>query len=202
MYNVCTKCDSKQYEIIDGNVICSACGNKIALSKQPLFIVLGASGSGKSSLCTEFASNFKQVVSLDGDCICDYSVYKNLSNGVQMYRNELLRVCKNVIQFDKPVILYNSGMPEDYKICEEFKFFNKVYFLALVCDDDELEKHLQQRRKYRDCGNDVFIARQKIYNDALKSNVEGNIIVIDNTNLKSRQTTILFKSIIFKILGW
>ena len=201
MYNFCTKCDCKNVVPENGYAVCKGCGNSIKLSEKPLFIVLGASGVGKSSLCTSFAANFKQVVSLDGDSICSYDWFKTRSNGEREYYNQLLRICKNIIQADKPVVLYNHGKPSDFKNCPEFRFFKKVYFISLVCDNDELEKHLRQRPKYRDCGNSVFIASQKLYNEQLKK-LDKDAVIIDNTKFKTSQTTMLLKKIIYTILKW
>ena len=76
-----------------------------------------------------------------------------------------------------------------------------MYFIALVCDDEELEKHLLQRPKYRYCGNNVFIASQKLYNDQLKK-LDKEAIIVDNTKFNSRQTAMLLKKIIYTILKW
>ena len=201
MYNFCTVCDCRNVVPENGYAVCKGCGHKVKLSDEPLFIVLGASGVGKSSLCNSFASNFKQVISLDGESLCSYDWFKTRANGEREYYNQLLRICKNVLQAEKPVILYNHGNPSDFRNCPEFRYFNRVYFIALVCDDEELEKHLLQRPKYRYCGNNVFIASQKLYNDQLKK-LDKEAIIVDNTKFNSRQTAMLLKMFIYTILKW
>jgi hypothetical protein len=49
----------------------------------------------------------------------------------------------------RPVVLCGSAVPEQYERCPERRYFTMIHTLALVCDDDELVRRLQNRRGWR-----------------------------------------------------
>jgi hypothetical protein len=67
------------------------------------------------------------------------------------YFETWLRVCKNISQSGRPVVLFGAGVgvPENIEGCIERRYFSQVYYLALVCSDEILAERLQQRPAWR-----------------------------------------------------
>ena len=86
------------------------------------------------------------------------------------YRELWLRVCKNISQAGKPVILCGSCIPEQFESCVERRYFSETHYLALVCDDEALALRLRSRPAWRRTSDDEYIARHVAFNRWLKEN--------------------------------
>ena len=73
MFNVCLECGAyhadKQIEPDLSVARCPACGHAHPFRRLPLFLICGASGTGKSAICNELAGRFDAVVLLEGDIL-------------------------------------------------------------------------------------------------------------------------------------
>lgn len=88
------------------------------------------------------------------------------------YRETWLRVCKNISQAGKPVILYGTGVPAQFEQCVERRYFSAIYYLALVCSDEALESRLRSRPAWRHCSSDDYIKTHLAFNRWLKENAQ------------------------------
>lgn len=87
------------------------------------------------------------------------------------YRETWLRVCKNISQSGKSVILCGSETPENLEGCVERRYFSKIYYLALVCEDDILRSRLRSRPTWRGF-TDELINKHISFNRWFKSNAQ------------------------------
>jgi broad-specificity NMP kinase len=190
MFNVCVKCGSyrvdKKIEMNGSQsfAICPDCNHSHHFLQLPLFIVTGASGTGKSTIALELLSASKQFVSIDSDVLWD-NRYNSPESNYKEYRELWLRMAKNISQSGKPLILCGTAMPEQFESCLERRYFSKLHYLALVCDNAELETRLKSRPSWRESGNQDFINGMVSYNGWLIENGPNNepkIDLLDTTN--------------------
>jgi uridine kinase len=159
----------------------------------PLFIVSGASGTGKSTVCYDLLGKTEDVVILDSDILWQEEFNKP-ENNYRNYFEMWLRVSKNISQSGRPVVLFGSGLgvPENIEPCMERRYFSKIFYLELYCSDDILERRLRERPQWRKSSNEKFIESQKEYNNWIKEygNKGGqNIEIIDTTNKTIKETS-------------
>ena len=103
-------------------------------NKQPLFIVTGASCVGKSTLCNEMLINEKEYIVMESDLLWN-DIYNTPEDDYFEYNRLWLRVCGNIAQAGKPVVLCGCKVPKQLENLPERELFTHTYYLAVVCDD-------------------------------------------------------------------
>ena len=73
-------------------------------NKQPLFIVTGASGVGKSTLCEQLFLREKEYIVMESDLLWN-NFYNTLDDDYCEYRRLWMRTCANISQIGMPVVL-------------------------------------------------------------------------------------------------
>lgn len=173
MFNVCPKCgDYRPDKIIgaDGeSAICPDCGYQSRFIRLPLFILTGASGVGKSTVCRKLAARMKDVVVMESDILWREEFDKPETN-YSDYRETWLRICKNISQAGRPVVLCGVGVPTQFEQCLERRYFSELHYLALICDDQILASRLGKRPTWRGYSNDAQIEEQVVFNRWLVNN--------------------------------
>ncbi|MNL12319.1 hypothetical protein D3C87_1331830 [compost metagenome] len=109
-------------------------------SKLPLFIVTGASGSGKTYVIKELRRMMPDFDIFDPDNLVEF-----IGHDWEKMRNIWLRVARNIAQSGRMTIICGTMMPWDIEKCADFPFFKHVYYLNLHCDEETREKRLRER---------------------------------------------------------
>lgn len=109
-------------------------------SKFPLFIVTGASGSGKTYVIKELRRLMPDFDIFDPDHLIEF-----IGHDWEMMRNIWLRVARNIAENGRMTIICGTMMPWDIEKCADFPFFKHVYYLNLHCDEETREKRLRER---------------------------------------------------------
>ncbi len=192
MINLCNECGTytvkKEISECDSYTICPNCGNKRKFLKMPLFIVTGASGVGKTSACNYLQQITQDVVVMESDILWDDS-YNTPEDNYRKFRELWLRICKNISQCGKPVVLCGCAIPEQFEICDERIYFSDIYYLAIVCDNEDLEKRMRYGRNIMD---ENWIKSSIDFNSWLKTNsnkTSPNITLLDSTNKTQQEIT-------------
>jgi len=134
--------------------------------KLPLFIITGASGAGKSTTCEILFQNETEYIIMESDLLW-HDIYNTPKDNYRKYRELWLRVCANISQIGKPVVLCGCATPEQFDVCIEKDLFTEIYYLAIICDDEALENRMKNGRKIND-------------ENWIKSSIEFNRWIIDN----------------------
>lgn len=121
----------------------------IPTNKQPLFIITGASCVGKSTMCEELFKDETDYIVMEGDLLWN-EIYATPDDNYNEYRQLWMRVCSNISQIGKPVVLCGCSIPEQFERQPERKLFNNIYYLALVCEEQCLEKRIRNGRGVSD----------------------------------------------------
>lgn len=173
MFNVCPNCgEYSEEKSIDPRgpfAVCPTCGYAHRFVQLPLFILTGASSTGKSTVCLELVNSISECVCLECD-IFWRAEFDTPEDNYHGFRNLCLRVAKNIGQSGRPVLLCGSAIPEQYKACPERRYFTVTHYLSLVCTDDELTKRLQNRPGWRQSSNPEFIQKMLEFNRWLIDN--------------------------------
>jgi len=90
------------------------CGQRHRFLRLPLFVVSGASGTGKSAVCRYLLGNLAEVVVLDSDILWRPE-FGSTGAGSPTFCETWLRVAKNIGQSGRPVVLFGSavGVPDN-----------------------------------------------------------------------------------------
>src|SRR5438270_13212766 len=106
MFNVCPACGIYSVEkIVDPrgpHAICPACGYGHPFLQQPLFVVAGASGSGKTAACLSLLGSLPECVALDCDILWRPE-FNSPADSYQAFRDVWLNLAKNIGQSGRPV---------------------------------------------------------------------------------------------------
>jgi|GEM_PF-975997 Archaeal adenylate kinase len=185
---VCPKCgkfDTKKSVETHENIsysICEECGNSHEFNRLPLFVVIGSSGSGKTSVCLEMSKITQDFICLDGDIFLAMSAATN--GNWDDFRYLVMEICANISQYGKPVALFHSGMPDDYTNNKMAKFFDKIVTIGIYADENVIVERLSNRPKWRQSSSTEFIERMIGYNKAVS-----DIIPVVNTTDKDSLTS-------------
>jgi broad-specificity NMP kinase len=152
--------------------------------KLPLFIITGASGVGKSTTCEMLFQNESEYIVMESDLLW-HDVYNTPKDNYRNYRELWLRVCANISQIGKPTVLCGCAVPEQFEVCIEKELFTKIYYLAIICDDEILENRMRNGRKITD---ENWIKSSIDFNRWIKENAKKqNIDLINTTRLSLEQ---------------
>jgi len=160
--NVCFQCGMYHADkIIDPSgpfAICPDCGYQHPFRYLPLLVVSGASGTGKSTVCNHLTGRYQESVLLDSDILWR-AEFNTANDNYREYFETWLRVCKNISQSGRPVVLFGAGagVPENLEGCIERRYFSSIRYLALVCSNEILSERLQQRPIWRGTRDPKYI---------------------------------------------
>ncbi len=196
MMNVCFQCGiyraDKIIDPVGPYAVCPECGYKHRFLCLPLFVVSGASGAGKSTICHHLLSQLRQVVLLDSDILWR-SEFNTPGAHYREFFETWLRVCKNISQSGRTVVLFGAGVgvPENIEPCVERRYFSAVRYLGLVCADEMLAERLRQRPVWRGSQEPAYIEEHVRFNQWFKSQGESlqpPIKLLDTTHVPIQTT--------------
>jgi hypothetical protein len=135
--------------------------------RLPLFVITGASATGKTTLCLALQPSLPECVVLECDILWR-SEFADPENDYETFRDVWLRLAKNIGQAGRPVVLCGSAVPAQYESRPERRYFAGIHYLALVCDDEELVRRLEARPGWRGSSDKGTVERMLGFNRWLK----------------------------------
>lgn len=157
--------------------LCPNCGHGEHFRMLPLFIVTGASGSGKTTVVKRLREALPECEIFDTD--------EMHAKDWHQARSNWLKVAYQIAQSGRHTVLCGTMMPRDVEACDHFRFFRHVYYLNLHCDDASREARLRARPSWRGSGSEAFIAEHKRFAHWLLENAASEfdppMPTVDNT---------------------
>lgn len=194
MFNVCAECgiydEEKTIDPAGPFAICPHCNYAHRFVQSPLFVLTGASGAGKSSVCLHLPAALPECVAIESDILWR-SEFATPEDNYRSYRNLCLRVAKNVAQGGRPVVLCGTALPDQFESCSERRYFTTLHYLALVCDDAPLAARLKSRPAWRGAGGDTFVNTMTTFNGWIKANAASTqppMSILDTTAISIDQS--------------
>ena len=197
MWNVCWQCGEyrvdKMIDPAGPYAICPECGHRHSFRQLPLLVVSGASCAGKSTVCQTLLGRITQAVLLDSDILW-MPVSNTPADNYRVFFETWLRMCKNISQSGRPVVLFGSGfgVPANLESCIERRYLGALHILALTCDSEILANRLRKRPAWRGTSEPAFIKAQLEFNEWFKvvgSQDDSPIIRMDTTNSSQSETS-------------
>jgi len=177
---ICPKCGAYALNNIERKpdaTTCSACGQSTPANIYPLFIVTGASGSGKSTVVAELRCQLPECVIFDSDL---------LWGRTKEYYNTWLRIAYSIAQGGQYTVICGTLMSWDLEACEDRGLVGTIHFLNLHCSDEVREQRLRARPMWRHSSNDAYIEEHRRFAQWLLDNAatayNPPMSVVDTTN--------------------
>ncbi|MFD0696375.1 AAA family ATPase [Paenibacillus sp. GCM10027628] len=120
------------------------------MSKVPLYIVTGASGSGKTTVIKELRRLMPDYDVFDYDDIIPFineDKARFNKETTHLIQNIWLRVARDIAESGRITILCGIVSPKDIEKCEDLHYFSHIYYLILHCDDKTRETRLRTRKR-------------------------------------------------------
>jgi broad-specificity NMP kinase len=194
MFNVCPGCgqysEAKDVIPLPTVAICKFCSYGSPFLSLPLFVVTGASGSGKTTAALKMARQASNVVVLDQDILWR-DEYNTPEDDYRDFRNDWLRMVKNIHQSGRSVVLFGTAIPAQFEKVPERRYIGKIHYLGLVCEATQLKKRLMERPAWRKSGIEENLADMDVFNQWLKDNAEitdPKIKLLDTTSITVLET--------------
>jgi hypothetical protein len=148
---LCMRCDELTSVPVDpatGDARCPGCGHVIHQRLLPLFVVTGASASGKTAIVPELIPRLPECEVFDVDLLLSLATH-----GWDEYRNAWLLVAAGIAANGRPTVICGSVLPEQLDGLPDRDRVGPIHFLNLHCTDAVREARLRQRPAWRE-GND------------------------------------------------
>lgn len=149
---------------------------------QKIYLIGGASGTGKTVLCRRIAGVLPNLIALDGDLI--WSCGNFSPEKTEAFYEFCLELAAEIGNSGMEVAIFHAGaaFPDNFLCCRGASRFSKLQFLHLYCSDTVLEERLRARPEWRESpSSDGFIAAMKEMNSMLRSGADGRVALLDTT---------------------
>ena len=141
---------------------------------------------GKSTLCYELFLREEEYIVMESDLLWD-EMYNTPEDDYCGYRRLWMRLCANISQIGKPVVLCGCGIPKQFESRPEREWFQQIHYLAAVCREDVLERRMRDGRGITDEG---WIQSSLEFNRWLSQNAaqtSPGITLLDTSELTPQQ---------------
>jgi predicted kinase len=125
--------------------VCPHCGGERPFVYLPLFVLTGANGTGKSTLCPPLRRLLPECVVFEADAVPLTWSLAEWSERKAEYRTACLSVALEIAQSGRPVVLVGTVTPAELETNELRPYFRDVHYFALICDEALIEQRLRAR---------------------------------------------------------
>jgi predicted kinase/ribosomal protein S27AE len=123
---------------------CRRCGSESWLPALPVFVVTGASGTGKSTITGPLRSLLSGCLVFETDVILHVAAL-----GWDTWRNTWLQLAHAVALSGRATVLTGSLTPDQVERLPARKLIGPIHFALLDCPDDVLAGRLRARPAWR-----------------------------------------------------
>lgn len=172
-------------------VVCPNCGRREPIHREPLLVVSGAGGTGKSAVLRNLRGTRDDVVMLDSDVLWRHEFWEEL----EWYTQTWLRLCRDIAQSKRPPVLFGAGfgVPANVEQHPQHECFSDIQYLILVCDEREQRRRLRDRPAGRHPDpfemDEDSIAEQIEFNQWLKDESSRDDFTVVETTDATIETT-------------
>jgi hypothetical protein len=154
VYYYCQSCDEQvAMEPRDGHAVCPRCGRPDdAVTLGPLFIVTGASGSGKSAVFAPLARRMRgRCVTFDVDLLHDAAGAFSGSQPINWgaFFDAWLAVAHGVTQSGMPAVLLGPVVPGNLQQSPARRWIGDIHCIVLDCPDELRRARMSARPPWR-----------------------------------------------------
>jgi hypothetical protein len=138
----CGKYTVKRRELINciGTFTCAACGYQFTKTVLPLFIVTGASGTGKSAIIEPLQHLLTEYGVFDKD--------QMWARDWDMAYNNFFRIASALAQGNKKTVIIGTIIPDMLEGLSERDLVGDIFYINLHTDDQTRRNRLTSRRNW------------------------------------------------------
>jgi hypothetical protein len=185
---VCNGCGGWVEPILDKTaqiVTCPMCGYSESERFLPLYIVTGSSGVGKTAVLPHLRRLLPDLDIFETDILWD-------SGGSwETVKCNWLRIAHSIAQSGRSSVLCGTIQPHEIEICDAYRKFSAIHWLALLCDEEELVRRLRARPAWRGCTESFIadsVASLNWFQDRSQSAFDPPLTVLDTTEASVSDT--------------
>ena len=149
MIGICTNCGNHHWdkEISEdkNRIICKLCNHQWNFKSLPLFILTGCSGVGKTTTAQELLQRETNYIVMDADILYNIMPHET-EEDLQKWVEYIMEFSINIMQIGKPLLWTIAGALDKFEATYHRRFFTNIYYLALVCSKEALEKRMREGR--------------------------------------------------------
>lgn len=146
----CQRCEpAVGLEPAGEQAICSSCGWTEPARREPLFVVTGASGSGKTAIFPLLANALPECAVFDMDWLIDPMSTAGPVDW-EAFRDAWLCVAHGVAQGHRSTVLLGPLMPDWLEGLPKRRWIGPIHFVVLDCPDEQRRARLQARPSWRE----------------------------------------------------
>jgi len=154
-------------ECRDGGVLrCPGCGDEQPVPDLPLFVVTGASGTGKSTITGPLRRLLPDCEVFDTDTILGVAAL-----GWDAYRSTWLRLAHAVALNGRMTVLCGSLLPSQLEVLPARKLIGPIHWCTLDCPDAVLAERLGSRPSWRGSSTESVIGEHQRFAAWLRAHI-------------------------------
>ena len=146
---------------------CPRCKTRQPIPDLPLFVVTGASGTGKTTITGPLRRALPGCDVFDTDIILQVAAL-----GWDTWRDTWLRLAHAIALNGRVTVLCGSLVPNQLEMLPARKLVGPIRFCTLDCPDAELDGRLRRRPSWRGTSTENAIARHQRFAAWLRLNIQ------------------------------
>lgn len=153
LVHYCQQCDVATAMLPRADVaVCPGCGRQERAVRLALFVVTGASGSGKTAILPHLTTALPGCAVFDVDLLIDSFKAATGSGSIDWsaFRDAWLSVAHGLAQGGRHVVLLGPFMPEQLDPLPARSWVGEIHFAVLDCGDDVRRQRLEARPPWRE----------------------------------------------------
>jgi hypothetical protein len=151
----------------DGAVLrCPHCGDEQQVPDLPLFVVTGASGTGKSTVTEPLRRQLPDCEVFDADALLHVAAL-----GLDVYRGTWLRLAHDIALNGRVTVLAGSLLPGQLETLPGRKLIGPIRFCTLDCPDAVIAERLRGRPSWRFTSKEAAVAEHQRFAAWLRTHI-------------------------------
>lgn len=145
---------------------CPRCGDEQHVPDLPLFVVTGASGTGKSAVTSPLRRLLPDCEVFETDALLHVAAL-----GLDAERGTWLRLAHDIALNGRVTVLTGSFLPGQLEPLPGRKLVGPIHFCTLDCPDDVIADRLRSRPSWRGTANQTVLAEHQRFAAWLRAHI-------------------------------
>jgi gluconate kinase len=150
-----------------GVLRCPHCGDEQQVPDLPLFVVTGASGTGKSTVTAPLRRQLPDCEVFETDALLPVAAL-----GLDAYRGTWLRLAHDIALNGRVTVLTGSLLPSQLESLPGRKLIGPIRFCTLDCPDAVIAERLGSRPSWRFTSKETEVAEHQRFAAWLRTHIQ------------------------------
>jgi energy-coupling factor transporter ATP-binding protein EcfA2 len=173
----CPACDAFALSGDGENLLCGACAVRVEANLLPLFLISGASGTGKSTLVQHLRPLLPECLVVGSDLMADRDRHA--------YLTRWLRVAYATAQCGRPLVLAGVIERSELEAFVDRALVGEIHMIALDCPSSTRSERLHGRPRWAKHSHEKRVARIEEHTGLIdRLRVDASLVI--DTSMTSR----------------